>query len=244
MCFDCKMAGEFAAKLAAQPIYVPPNPDEFILLIAEADEEMQKLLRQLLGGISPAMMGERFLELLVKFHAESHILGQRKWDDYPSQFLATGRANQVVHLGEVLRNPRTGQADFIPGEADYVAGFIRSLNAGDTRYFDEQGKLKEDAVMGRMRMYQGKMRGTEGQGVLDKSPGDVLWRWVLGAVEDHCEDCPYNASLIPVTASEWYTTPGKCHTPCLFNCQCRMQAEKSGAVIGIETASPILRLAA
>lgn len=237
MCLSVE-CGLLARKQAAQPVYVPPNPSAFIQLVAEADESFQKLLRMLADTGYAMTFGQDFIDELVKFHAEAHMIGQSEWDTQ-NQSLANAASTKVVRLGKTFINPRTRDYEFVPGEADFVAGFIQNLIDKDPRYFDEDGVIRLDQVLGRMRMYEGKLRGTQGEGVLDGGPLDTLWKWKLGGSEEHCEDCPFLASLVAVTKAEWYTTPGSCDTLCLFNCTCKLVAEK----YGVETAPPILRVA-
>lgn len=228
---------DLARKQAAQPVYVGPNPDAFTVLVAETDDEFIKILKRLLKTDYFQNFGDEMIEALLKAHAEAHLLGQDKWGN-SNQSMALGEANKVVRIGKSVINPRTYDVTYIEPEADYVAGFVRDLIAKDKRYFDDDGP-RVDQILGRMRMYEGKLRGTEGWGVLDGGPINQLWEWQLGGTEDHCLDCPYLASLVPVRADEWFATPGECMTPCLWNCLCKMVA----VGVQVETAAPIRRAA-
>lgn len=241
MCLSpsCLANAELAFKQAAQPVYLGPNPDAFTVLMAECDEEMQKILRMLAANGSVPNWADAMIQALLKYHTQAHYLGQAKWDQQ-MQFLAVNNATKVVHIGKQVINPRTYDTIIVPGEADYLAGFVRDLIAKDKKYFEEDGTIRLDNVLNRMRMYQGKMRGSEGIGVLEAGPVNELWKWELGGAEDHCEDCPFLASLVPVTRDEWFSTPGAGDTQCLFGCRCKFVAVKSGVTM----ADPIERRAA
>jgi hypothetical protein len=237
MCLALKCA-ELARKQAAQPVYVGPNPDPFTVLVADTDDEFVKILRQYLKGGYESSFGDAMLRQLLISHEQAHVLGQSKWGGV-NVGRAEAEANKVVRLGKAVVNPRTYDVTMVQPEANFVAGFIRDLIDKDKRYFEPDGSPRVEQILGRMRMYEGKLRGTEGWGVLDGGPFLQLWEWQLGGTEDHCEDCPYLASLVPVTRDEWFATPGECMTPCLWNCLCKLVAV--GAEIS--TADPIRRAA-
>lgn len=238
MCQSCedKALGGLLAKNAAQPVVVGSNPSAFVALMAEADDEFRKLVMRYVAGLSPEEFGNGFVQLLMTFHAEAHMIGQQEWGR-SIQSLANAEAMQVVRLGKVTQNPRIMETLFMPPEADYVAGLVRQLRAGDDRYFDDDG-VKLDDLLGRTRLYQLRMRGTQGAGVLDASPPRSLWKWTLGGAENSCDDCPWLASLVPNTRENWFSTPGSGDTACSIGCKCTLVEVETG----ISTASWVNRL--
>ena len=205
----CLACAELAYKQAAQPVYVAPGAEPFTVLMAECDHEMEDLARALARTRNPLLWQDEFLKLLLHYHELSHLTGQAGRGLIS---LARSRAVQAVQSGAGSTAP----------EADYVQGFLRSLLDKDPRYWRDDGQLDADAVLNRMRMYQGRMRGTAGLGFVDPlTPATEIW-WVLGGTEDHCLDCPYNASVSPWTKDTLYTTPGGGDTICLYNCRCHL----------------------
>lgn len=197
-----------AVKQASQPVYVAPGADPFTVLMAECDDEMFALAEQYARTHNGANWEKDFLDLLLHYHEQAHLVGQGGAN---LRALARGRAVQAVQSGAGSTTP----------EADYVAGFLRALTGRDPRYWKD-GAVEMEAVLRRMRMYQGRMRGTAGWGFVDPLPPTTDVWWVLGAVENHCLDCPYNASVSPWTKDTLYTTPGGGDTLCLFECDCHL----------------------
>lgn len=218
-------AAELAWKQAAQPILVQDDP--FNALMRSLDADMEDLARFFALTRSPIAWSERFVELLTGYHERSHMLGQGRSAIQP---LAQGHAYQVMNIG------RGGLG--IP-EADFVLGFLNDLMLEDERYFKE-GEVDQDEILRRMRMYQGKMRGSAGWGFIDPKPPLTEFYWRLGGAEEHCEDCPLNASKSPWYKETLYTTPGAGDTPCLFNCRCFLEEAETGEI----SALPVLREAA
>lgn len=216
-------AAEMAWKLAAAPIIVPDDPDPFTSLMIDCDGRMEEMVQTLARTSNVLLWSDQFLEMLLEYHERSHLIGQAGKD---LKSLAKQRAYQVVNLGAGLSGP----------EADYVLGFLNDLMNKDGRYYDD-GDLNGDEVLRRMRMYQGKMRGTAGWGLVDPLPPQEEIHWVLGGNEDHCADCPYNAEVSPWTKETLYTTPGGGDTPCLFNCLCHLRVGE------ISSPMPVLRAA-
>lgn len=111
-------------------------------------------------------------------------------------------------------------------EAEFLRGFYDALDARDPRYWDADAEeWRLDAVESRARSYTGRMRGTANQAFLDESPAEATFRWVLGASESHCDDCPYFAGLEPMARDEWPTVPGANQTPCLYQCTCHLERD-------------------
>lgn len=75
----------------------------------------------------------------------------------------------------------------------------------------------------RLGMYASKGSSTASAGFVDGSDADEEFYWDLnGAVEDHCQDCPYLEANSPYMKDTLYTAPRRGDTPCLSNCKCRL----------------------
>lgn len=210
MCLSCAAA---AAKQAAQPILVPPDPAEFVVFASRLDDDMRELARRFAAGeLSVERWMQEFDALLKAGHTDAHLIGQR----------AAGGFEDVA-------TARFWGGYFAQTEAQYMQGFALDLLAMDPRYFGEDGEWRADAMHNRMRLYLGKTRGTAGYGFVHGSPPGSQYDWELMALEDHCEDCPVIAAGGPYTKETLYTTPGAGDTPCLGNCKCRL-VRKDGAV--------------
>ena len=82
----------------------------------------------------------------------------------------------------------------------------------------------EGAFNARQMMYVKKTRGTAYDGFVYGSPGNQF-DWVLGAVEDHCEDCPVWASGGPYDVSTLAIYPSGGDTQCLTSCLCFLRRD-------------------
>jgi len=146
---------------------------------------------------------------LLDAHAEAAVLGRL-------------RAGVPEDTGMDAARMR-GAAD---AESEFLAGFYDALDARDPRYWDDEAQSwRIEAIQSRARSYTGRMRGTANQAFLDESPAEATFRWVLGASESHCDDCPYFAGLEPMARDEWPTVPGANQTPCLYNCSCHLERD-------------------
>ena len=104
----------------------------------------------------------------------------------------------------------------------YLNRFAADLRAG--KYVDpDSGDIDHDGISARAQMYSGAMRGTANLSWVNYSEDDDEFDWVLGAVEDHCDDCPYFADGSPYTKDTLPTVPGENQTPCLFHCKCHLR---------------------
>lgn len=204
MCSSCAI---LAAKQAAQPILVPPDPDEFVLFAARLDDDLADLARALAtADLTAERWMQEFYELLRTGHGDAHLIGQRLATLYPSEPTA-----------------RFWGHYFAQTELQYLQGFALDLMRLDPRYWDaNKGEWRTDAIRNRMRLYLGKTRGTAGHGFVMGSPQDAQFEWELTAVEQHCTDCPILAEGGPYSKQTLYTTPGAGDTPCLGNCLCRL----------------------
>lgn len=226
MCLST-LCAELAVKQAAQPIL--PGNDPFSMLIGQFEGECQTMAEKVARGLmSPDKFEEEFGLLVERFHMAAHIQGQEVLG-MRIVSLARDKAFQIMHITANAQGP----------EMDWVKNFARDIASASRNVADEAGVLSIQKILTRMRLYGGKMRGTSAWGTLDVSHPSDMWEWRMGRVEDHCFDCPHNASLGGFTKDQWYTTPGAGDTPCLFNCKCTLVRVSDG----LSTASPVLRVA-
>lgn len=209
---------ELMRKSLGGAIIVPREPDPFIDLILDVDAAMVAVAREFAERGGDIRFAAQFVEMLSDAHARAHLLGQFGVD---SRMMAESRAYSVMFAGN---NP----------EADFIEGFRRALEERDPRYFRDD-EWDADAITQRMRMYQGKIRGTQGWGLVDVAEPAAQFDWRLGAVEDSCADCPELAAVSPWFKETLYTTPGSGDTPCLYNCACTLvrltdQMSQSGPI--------------
>lgn len=204
-------AAEAAWELAGKEWAVPATPDPYQTAVLESDDAMKRIAKTFATSRNSYLFGEDFTNLLLNYHARVHLLGQ---GPKGSETLARAHAQQVMFTG------RGSQS--VP-EIDFLTGFVNDLVDNDPRYIADDGAVNVDEVLRRMRMYEGKLRGSEGWGHVDVlTPTEDIW-WVIAGIEDHCEVCPYNESVSPWTKETLYTTPGSGDTPCLFNCKCHLE---------------------
>lgn len=195
---------------AAQPIWstvVNPTQQDFINLVRDARKQLSGLAQQLADNeISARDWAEAFKRVLNQSHGQAWMLGRQ-------------RAGSVLPFGidDALRG--VAAAD---GEADFLLSFLEAITEKDPRYFDEDGNLRTVQVARRSRMYTGLLRGTANEGWANALPDTQEIFWRLGAVEEHCSDCPEMAALNPWTKDTLFQKPGDNQTPCLFNCRCHL----------------------
>lgn len=177
-----------------------------------------------------------FEVLAARFDANFRGLAMRIGDRGLGQTFAVMDA--LVQSGHAsayaLGNPGVSDEDLVriarsarDAESFYFRGFASDLAAEDERYLNADGSYNVDAVHRRMRMYEGRMRGTANTGWVDSQPDGTQFYWVLGASE-HCEDCEWWASGNPHTAASLAVVPGSNDTACLFNCRCRLEVRRQG----------------
>jgi len=153
----------------------------------------------------------------------------REWAD------GLGRAILSGH-SRAWRWARASSGDLEESEADGLVGRARlDAEAPYLLRFAEQveggwgGEMVEAAVARRSGTYAGAIRGTATEGFFSLGDPADEYRWVLGAVEDHCTECPSLAAAGPWKPDELYVWPGSNDTPCLFNCKCHLSRVSDGA---------------
>jgi hypothetical protein len=101
-------------------------------------------------------------------------------------------------------------------EQSFLAGLTQDL--ADGKYEGITPALDQ-----RLGMYANKGSSTASAGFVDGSDDNEEFYWDLnGAVEDHCQDCPYLEANSPYMKDTLYTAPRRGDTPCLSNCKCRL----------------------
>jgi hypothetical protein len=107
-------------------------------------------------------------------------------------------------------------------EQVFLAGLVQDL--ADGRYDGISPALDQ-----RLGMYANKGSSTASLGFVDGSGADEEFYWDMnGAVEDHCQDCPYLEANSPYMKETLYTSPRQGDTPCLTNCKCRLVRSSDG----------------
>lgn len=198
-------------KDAAQPIWastVVPTQQDFINLVRDSRRALSTLAQDLADRLIDAReWGERFKRILNASHAQAYTLGRQRAGDLLSS-----------SVDDVLAGVAAADT-----EADFLLAFIDAIQEGDLRYFDDEGNLKVTEVARRSRMYTGALRGTTNEAWANALPGEQEIFWRLGAVEEHCTDCPELAALNPFTRDTLFQKPGDNQTPCLFHCRCWLE---------------------
>jgi len=161
------------------------------------------------GRVGSEQFADEFYEILLGGHAEAWGLGRALAGDPSSDpfDLIHGRA----------------KAD---RETAFIARFAGQLDAGWAT--GEDGSVDAEKIARRMRLYVGKLRATGAEAFVETSADAEEFDWVLGAVEEHCNDCPRIARLSPFLKDELFQYPGDGETPCLSNCKCHLVRASDG----------------
>lgn len=182
-----------------------PKQSEFTLLQTGTADDLAALAKRLATEeIGSTEWYLRFSNMLLERHADAWILGRRLAGDRSAPDIAD----------ELVGRAKADQ------ENEWLMRFLTDIETG--RYTDDEGKLKENAVAARSRMYAGKLRGTANEAFIEASPAEAEFEWRLGGAEKHCGDCPELAAMSPWLKDELGTWPGEGGTPCLTNCKCRL----------------------
>lgn len=155
------------------------------------------------GKITDTELFDRMDSELFAGHAEAWALGRRR---------ATGKGPKGVTVADRLMAVAAKDE-----EQEWLQAFQDDVKSG--RYQREDGTWMDGAMKTRAGLYVGKMRGTSNVSLVEHSPDDVEWAWVL-LPENNCQDCPRIAARSPYTKATLFTHPGNGDTECLGNCKC------------------------
>lgn len=157
------------------------------------------------GDITPAAWRNKMDSVIRIGHVEAHMAGQ-------GMAGVTAYGPEAARIGRILADQ----------ESQYLQGFLQDLIDG--KYLDADGEFREGAFNARQMMYVNKTRGTAYDGFVYGSPANQF-DWVLGAVEDHCDDCPVWAEGGPYDVSTLAIYPSGGDTQCLTNCKCFLRRD-------------------
>lgn len=198
---------------AAQPVTDSariPNQADFEAMVRRRRRELHAITGRLIDDTSFGLDDwfEQFDAILLEGHTAAYEMGRNLAGDLSDD------------INDLLRGMAARDE-----ESYYLRGFLEALRARDERYWDaEIDAWRDGAIKARQDMYLGKMRATANDALVDNTPPDLdEFYWRLGAVEDHCEECPQMADLSPFTRDTMFTTPGACETPCKHNCTCHLE---------------------
>jgi hypothetical protein len=170
------------------------------------NRHLRRLAAQLKRGeITPEEWRRKMDSFIRIGHVEAHLAGQKMAGIEPYSV----EAQRIARI-------------FGDQESQYLQGFLQDIKDGI--YLDDDGVFREGAFNARQTMYVQHTRGTAYDGFVYGSAGSSF-NWVLGAVEDHCEDCPILAAGGPYTVESLYTYPSMGDTPCLVNCKCFLRRD-------------------
>lgn len=183
-----------------------PTQAEFEGVLKRHRNDLQSLILQLNNGVlNIAEFGDEFYKLLLEGHGNTWALGRQ-------------RAGDLSGIGDDDFLIARGIAD---GQSEFLNDFLNALET-NPRYRYEDGTFNLRIISNRSDMYVSRMRATASEAFVEASDSDEEFNWVLGAVEEHCGDCPELASISPWTADTLFTHPGEGDTPCLTNCKCHL----------------------
>lgn len=162
---------------------------------------------------------------------EKNQAGELDSDAYQQAFSDELRDlhSDMYRIGrELAGNAATAEEAKLIGEqiTDLEQAFLQGLvvDLQDGRYDGITPALDQ-----RLGMYANKGSSTASAGFVDGSDDGEEFYWDLnGAVEDHCQDCPYLEANSPYMKDTLYTAPRRGDTPCLSNCKCRLVRASDG----------------
>lgn len=182
-----------------------PNDADFQRFLLGIVAKSDALIKELADGkITPRQWADKFKEILNDGHTDAWVLGRRLAGD----------------LSKVTIDDELVGLAFADSQSDFLLGFLADIENG--RYLDDEEKLIVGAVRNRANLYAQVMRGTSGSSFVATSADNEEFEWVMGAVEDHCDDCPYMANSSPWDQSTLFAFPGDGSTKCLGNCKCSL----------------------
>lgn len=180
--------------------------DDWQQIAKKIGRNMRRIAKQLQREeITPAVWRAKMDSAIRIGHVEAHMAGQRIAG-------AAGYAGEAQRIGRIIGD----------GESQYLQGFLTDILDG--RYIDLDGEFRLGAFESRQMMYVKKTRATSCAGFVYASSGNAF-DWVLGATEDHCEECPIMAAGGPYTEATLYTYPALSDHPCRTSCLCYLRRD-------------------
>lgn len=188
-----------------------PTDSDFAAFLKGIAGQSDALIDDLAAGkLTPREWADAFKWLLNDGHGSAWVLGRRRAGDLS----AVTVDDEIIGIG------------YGDSQADFLLGFLADLEG--ERYLDEDGNLIVSAVRARANLYVQVMRGTAGAAFVAVSDAKEQFEWVMGAVEDHCADCPELAEASPWDESTLFAFPGDGNTACLGNCKCHLSRASDG----------------
>lgn len=191
----------------------PPGQADYDSLVRSVQGQVAKICDKLAKGSIDADRWYALMDAaLFEGHAEARVLGRQLAGDLS----ARGETDDLA-----ARAAMDIQDGFLLSFRDQLADQSSALH-------DEDGKLRDAALRARANLYTMATRGTAAEAFVDAGDDDEEYIWNLGAVEEHCKDCPEIAALSPFTKETLFAYPGDGSTPCLGNCECHLSRKSDG----------------
>ncbi len=184
-------------------------------LWADALDEFYAQGARLAARVAADRLGREWAEDFARAVAGLHTDAWR-WSRLANGVGGRDREEQDVLVGRAR----------VDAEARFIQRFAAQIEAGLGKDDEDGGAAR---IAARSRSYAGAARGTATEGFFSLAPDDERFRWVLGAVEEHCSECPDLAARGLWRKDELFVWPGSNDTPCLFNCKCRLVRASDGA---------------
>lgn len=183
-----------------------PTQAEFASVLKRYQSRVHDIVLQLNNGVlTVAEFGDEFYKILLDGHGDSWMLGRQRSGD-----LSAFGVDDALIAREIADE-----------QTEFLQDFLDALDS-NPRYRYEDGTFNLEIVNNRSDMYVSRMRATASEAFVESSDSGEEFNWVLGAVEEHCLDCPDLAEISPWTADTLFTHPGAGDTPCLTNCKCHL----------------------
>ena len=184
-----------------------PGQPSIDKVIAGARRQVNQLVLDYATGKAPTRnFVDNVARMLTDRHARAAVLGRQLAGDRRPRNMGDDIFASMVTLRE----------------RDYLERFRRDLQAG--RYTDEEGNPKVSQIQQRALAYTGKLVGTANEAFVAASWGHSF-HWIMGAAEEHCEDCPRLAREGPYQWDNLPTVPRANKTQCKFNCRCHLKRD-------------------
>lgn len=166
--------------------------------------KLSTLAGKLAGGkIDAAGWESGFLAILEDKHGAAAALGRQRAGDL------TPRDAGDNLLGALIAEE----------QGKFLASFRADIESGRYGPLDA---LDQDKIARRSGRYAQVLLATTNEAFVQSSDPADTFDWHMGAVEDHCTDCPALAAGGPYTALTIPTYPRGGATACLHNCKCAL----------------------